>query len=95
MEISQRMSITSEVKSKIFKEFGGSEKNTGSVEGNIALFSERIDHISLHLRNNKKDHSGERSLKILVGKRKRLLKYLAKKDIETYRKLIDKLNLRK
>ena len=89
------MSITAEEKLKIFKEYGGSEKNTGSVEASIALLTQRINHMSNHLQTRKKDHSNTRSLTILVGKRKRQLKYLSKKDIEAYRKLIEKLNLRK
>jgi len=86
---------TKEDKTKIFKEFSGSEKNTGSTQAQIALFTNRIKHISNHLQNNKKDFSSSRTLLQLVGKRKRLLKYLAKKDIEAYRKLIEKLELRK
>lgn len=81
---------------EIFKEFGGSEKNTGSVEGQIALLTERINHISAHLKNgNAKDHSSNRSLVKMVGQRKKLLSYLTKKDINKYRELIAKLGLRK
>lgn len=82
-------------KKKIFKEYGGSETNTGSVEGQVALFTARINMISGHLKSNKKDFSSTRTLLKLVGKRKRLLQYLAKKDINKYRELIDKLNIRK
>ena len=89
------MGITIDEKLKIFKEYGGSEKNTGSVKANVALLTSRINHMTGHLKTNKKDHANTRSLTMLVGKRKRLLKYLAKKDIEAYRKLIEKLNLRK
>ena len=81
---------------EIFKEFGGSEKNTGSVEGQVALLTERINHISAHLKNgNAKDHSSNRSLVKMVGQRKKLLSYLTKKDINKYRELIAKLGLRK
>ena len=80
---------------EIFKEYGGSESNTGSVEGQIALFTFRIKGLSEHLKENKKDHSCRRTLLSLVGKRKRLLNYLAKKDIQKYRDLIEKLGLRK
>ena len=80
---------------EIFKEYGGSEKNTGSTEGQIAYFTYRIKKLSQHLEENKKDHSCRRTLLSLVGKRKRLLQYLAKKDIQKYRDLIDKLGLRK
>lgn len=82
-------------KKEIFKEYGGTEANTGSVEGQVALFTARINKISDHLKSNKKDFSSTRTLLKLVGKRKRLLQYLAKKDINKYRELIEKLNLRK
>jgi small subunit ribosomal protein S15 len=87
--------LTNEKKEEIFKEFGGSAKNTGSVEGQIALATFRITNLSEHLQSNKKDHSCRRSLLSLVGKRKRLLQYLMKKDITRYREIISKLNLRK
>ncbi len=89
------MSINTDDKLKLFKEYGGSEKNTGSTEANVAVLTARINHMSNHLRTNKKDFSNQRSLQILVGKRKRLLKYLAVKDIAVYRTLIEKLELRK
>lgn len=89
------MKVTSEVKKDIFKKFGGKEANTGSTEGQIALYTERINHISEHLKDNKKDHSSTRSLLKMVGKRKRLLQYLAHKDINGYRQLIEQLGLRK
>lgn len=83
-------------KAEIFKTYGGSEKNTGSVESQIALLTERIQHISNHVKNgNKKDFSSNRGLLKMVGQRKRLLKYLSAKDIEGYRTLIGKLGLRK
>ena len=89
------MYLTKEVKAKIFKEHGGSEKNTGSTEGQIALFTHRINHLTGHLKNNRKDYNTERSLVKLVGKRRALLDYLKKKDIEKYRILIKELNIRK
>ena len=89
------MYITKEVKSEIFKKHGGSEGNTGSTEGQIALFTHRIDHLTGHLKNNQKDYNTERSLVRLVGKRRSLLDYLKKKDIEKYRALIKVLNIRK
>ena len=89
------MSLTSERKVEIFKEFGGAEANTGSTEAQIAMFSERINHITGHLKKSKKDFSSTRSLIALVGKRRRLLNYLAKKDINAYRALIQKLDLRR
>ena len=89
------MSLTKEKKSKIFSEFGGKETNTGSIEGQIALLTERTSQISGHLQQNKKDFSTHRGLMQLVGKRKRLLNYLNKHDLTGYRKLIEKLGLRK
>lgn len=80
---------------EIFAEYGGDAKNTGSTEGQIALFTYRITSLSDHLRANHKDHSCKRTLLSLVGKRKRMLGYLASKDIEKYRDLIVKLNIRK
>jgi small subunit ribosomal protein S15 len=80
---------------EIFQEFGGAEGNTGSIEGQIALFTFRIQSLSDHLRENNKDHSSRRALLTLVGKRRRLLAYLAKKDIAKYRSLIDTLKIRK
>ena len=89
------MQVTSEVKKKLFKEYGGSEKNTGSTEAQIALFTERINHVSEHLSTNKGDHANTRSLVRMVGQRRRLLNYLMKTDLTGYRKLIEKLNIRK
>jgi small subunit ribosomal protein S15 len=83
-------------KADVFKTYGGSAKNTGSVEAQVALLTEKIQHISSHIKNgNKKDHSSNRGLLKMVGQRKRLLKFLSDKDIEGYRTLIGKLGLRK
>lgn len=83
-------------KAEIFKTYGGSEKNTGSTEAQIALLTERIKHISAHINSgNKKDHSSNLGLIKMVGQRKQLLQYLAKKDLNGYRELIAKLGLRK
>jgi small subunit ribosomal protein S15 len=87
--------LTQERKVEIFNEFGGSAKNTGSTEAQIALMTDRIAGLSAHLRENRKDQSCRRSLLRLVGHRKQLLQYLQKKDIEKYRALIDKLGLRR
>jgi small subunit ribosomal protein S15 len=84
-----------EKKEEIFKEYGGAENNSGSVEGQIALFTYRIKMLSEHLQTNKKDHSCRRALLTMVGKRKKLLRYLASKDINKYRELIAKLGIRK
>ena len=89
------MYLSSEKKAEIFKKHGGSETNTGSTEGQIALFTHRINHLTGHLKNNQKDFNTERSLVKLVGKRRSLLDYLKKKDIAKYRTLIKELNIRK
>lgn len=87
--------LSEEKVKEIFKEYGGSEKNTGSTEGQVALFTYRIQELSEHLKTNRKDHSCRRTLLTLVGKRKALLNYLAKNDIQKYRDLIAKLGIRK
>lgn len=89
------MYITSEIKKNIFKEYGKSELDSGSAEGQIALFTFRIKHLSSHLKINKKDKPTERSLVRLVGKRRKLLDYLKDNDIERYRAIIKTLGLRK
>ncbi|MCB0578703.1 MAG: 30S ribosomal protein S15 [Phaeodactylibacter sp.] len=87
--------LTKEKKAEIFKEYGGSEKNTGSTEGQIALFTFRIQEMSGHLKDNPKDHACRKALLSMVGKRKRLLGYLQKINLEKYRELIEKLGIRK
>lgn len=89
------MYLTSEKKSELFAQHGKSSTDTGSAEGQIALFTYRINHLTEHLKQNRKDHSTRRSLIRLVGKRRSLLDYLIKKDIERYRSIIKELNLRK
>ncbi|MFD0963475.1 30S ribosomal protein S15 [Pseudofulvibacter geojedonensis] len=89
------MYLTKEVKAEIFAKHGGEAKNTGSAEGQIALFTYRINHLTEHLKQNRKDFNTERSLVKLVGKRKSLLDYLKKKDILRYRAIIKELGLRK
>ena len=89
------MYLTKETKAGIFKKHGGSETNTGSTEGQIALFTHRINHLTKHLKGNQKDFNTERSLVKLVGKRRHLLDYLKAKDIERYRSIIKELGLRK
>jgi small subunit ribosomal protein S15 len=81
--------------SEVFSQFGGKSANTGSIEGQIALLTERINRISEHLQQNQKDFSTHRGLMKLVGQRKRLLTYLSKHNLQGYRELIDKLGLRK
>jgi len=89
------MYLTKEVKAELFKKHGKDAKNTGSTEGQIALFTLRINHLTGHLKNNRKDFNTERSLVRLVGKRRSLLDYLKKKDIVRYREIIKELNIRK
>ena len=87
--------LTKERVSTFFTDFGGSASNTGSIEGQIALLTERINRISEHLQKNKKDFSTHRGLMKLVGQRKRLLNYMSKHNLQGYRSLIEKLGLRK
>ena len=87
--------LTAEKKQELFGKYGKSNTDTGSPESQIALFSYRISHLTDHLKSNKKDYNTERSLKILVGKRRRLLDYLIEKDIERYRAIVKELGLRK
>ena len=86
--------LTQEQKQAIFEKYGGTKENTGSVEAQVALFTHRIQGLAGHLENNKKDHSSRRALLTLVGKRRKLLRYLAGKDINTYRELIQDLGIR-
>ncbi len=89
------MYLSPEKKAEIFAKHGKSATDTGSAEGQIALFSYRISHLTEHLKKNRKDYSTQRSLVKLVGKRRSLLDYLAKKDIERYRAIIKELGLRR
>ena len=89
------MPLAKDKKATIIQSFAGSAKNTGSIEGQIALLTERISQISGHLQSNKKDFSTHRGLMQLVGKRKRLLNYLQKHNLIAYRQLIEKLGIRK
>lgn len=91
------MYLNTEVKKEIFSRFGRnkSDSDTGSPEAQIALFTYRIQHLTEHLRSNKKDVSTRMGLLRLVGKRRRLLNYLMKKDITRYRAIIKELGIRK
>lgn len=89
------MYLTAEKKSEIFKKHGKSGKDTGTPEGQIALFTYRINHLTEHLRSNRKDFNTQRSLVKLVGKRRNFLNYLIKTDITRYRAIIKELSLRK
>ena len=89
------MYLAAEKKQELFENFGGSKQDTGSPESQIALFTYRINHLTDHLKINKKDHASRLGLLKLVGKRRRLLNFLHKNDIERYRSIIAKLNIRK
>jgi len=89
------MYLTKEAKRELFKKHGGNDMNTGAAESQIALFTKRIDHLTGHLKNNKKDHATEMALMGLVGKRKQLLNYLKEQHLERYRAIIQELGLRK
>lgn len=89
------MYLDPEKKKEIFGKYGQSNSDTGSVESQVALFSYRIAHLTEHMKQNRKDHTTERSLVKMVGKRRSLLTYLRNKDIERYRNLIKALGLRK
>ncbi|AMA48480.1 MULTISPECIES: 30S ribosomal protein S15 [Flavobacterium] len=89
------MYLSKEKKSEIFAQHGGKAENTGSAEGQIALFTFRINHLTEHLKKNRHDYNTERSLVKLVGKRRSLLDYLKNKEINRYRAIIKELNIRK
>lgn len=87
--------MTKERKQEIIKKYGRNENDTGSPEVQIALLTERINHLTEHLRTHKKDHHSRRGLLMMVGNRRGLLNYLIKTDIERYRKIIAELGIRK
>lgn len=89
------MSLTKERKAEIVGEFGASSSDTGSTEVQIALLTARIEDLTSHFRSHKKDHSSRRGLLKMVGQRRKLIKYLKRRDLESYRKLIKRLELRK
>ncbi|MBP7166369.1 MAG: 30S ribosomal protein S15 [Bacteroidia bacterium] len=89
------MLLTAESKKELFKKYGKAEKNTGNAEAQIAMFTQRINHLTDHLKGSKKDFSTQRSLITLVGKRRSLLDYLYKTDITRYRAIISELGIRK
>ena len=89
------MYLNPEIKKEIFGKYGQSNSDTGSVESQVALFSYRIAHLTEHMKANRKDHTTERSLVKLVGKRRALLNYLKRNDITRYRNLVKSLGLRK
>lgn len=89
------MTITSERKREIAAKFGSSDKDTGNTKVQVALLTERINHLTEHLRAQKSDHHSRRGLLMLVGRRRRFLDYLQRSDLEGYRTLIKELGLRK
>ena len=89
------MNLAPEVKKNVFKEHGKSEFDSGSTEAQVALFTMKIQHLTEHQKKNKKDMVTERSLVIMVGKRRKLLDYLKGKEIQRYRDIIKKLGIRK
>ena len=89
------MHLTAKEKDTLFAKYGGNSKNTGSTEGQIALFTSRISYLTEHLKTNRKDKSTQRSLQIMVGKRRGLLNYLSNTDIAKYRELIKDLGIRR
>jgi small subunit ribosomal protein S15 len=89
------MSITSERTQELIKEYGSKSENTGSSEVQVAILTDRINNITAHLKDNKKDHAGRRGLLGLVSKRRRLLNYIKKRDSKQYLDLIGKLGIRK
>lgn len=89
------MPLTAEKKKEIIKKFGGSPENTGTPEVQAALLTQRIEQLTQHLKSNPKDLATQRSLVLMVSKRKKLLNYLKDKDINRYRKIIKELEIRK
>ena len=89
------MSLTTERKRELITKFGANERDTGNAKVQIALLTERINHLTEHLRQQGKDHHSRRGLLMLVGRRRRFLNYLQREDLEGYRTLIRELGLRK
>jgi small subunit ribosomal protein S15 len=89
------MTVTAERKQELVTKFGKAERDTGAAEVQIALLTERINELTEHLRTHSKDHHSRRGLLMMVGKRRRLLNYLQRKDLEGYRALIRELGLRR
>lgn len=89
------MAVTKEQRADIVKQYGASEKNTGSTEVQIALVTERINQLTEHFKAHKKDTNSRRGLQMLIGQRRRLLKYLQRTDLAKYREILEKLGIRK
>ena len=89
------MPLTKQVKEEIVKTFGANEKDTGKTEVQIALITKRVEELTEHFKRHRKDNNSRRGLLMLVGQRRRLLAYLRKRDLDKYREVIERLNLRK
>ncbi len=89
------MSVTKERKQELITKFGGNEADSGKAEVQIAILTERINDLISHFSAHKKDHASRRGLMQMVGKRRRLLDYVKRKDIERYRTIINELKIRK
>ena len=89
------MALTAAEKKELISKFGASASDTGSPEAQVALLSKRIEQVTEHLQTNQHDHHNRRGLLLLVGRRRRILQYLAKTDIARYRAIIDKLGIRR
>ena len=89
------MSVTKERKQELIKQFGAGDNDSGKAEVQVAILTERINDLRAHFTDHKKDHTSRRGLMQMVGKRRRLLDYMKRKDIERYRTIIKELNIRK
>jgi small subunit ribosomal protein S15 len=89
------MSVTKEKKQELIQKFGTGNNDSGKAEVQVAILTERINDLKDHFTNHKKDHTSRRGLMQMVGKRRRLLDYMKRKDIERYRTIIKELNIRK
>lgn len=89
------MSVTKERKQELIQKYGSGEKDSGKAEVQVAILTERINDLRNHFTDHTKDHASRRGLMQMVGKRRRLLDYMKKKDIERYRTIIKELNIRK
>ena len=89
------MSLTKQIKEEVVKTFGSNEKDTGKTEVQVALLTRRVEELTEHFKRHPKDNNSRRGLLKLVGQRRRLLAYLRKTDVDKYREIIERLNLRK
>ena len=89
------MSLDTQQKEELFEKYGSGKTDTGSVHSQVALFTERIKHLTEHLKQNRKDFGTQRSLQLMVGRRRKLLDYLKGKDVVAYRELVKNLKLRR